>query len=119
MNKLSTDDPIFNAIKSHRTAFASYLEVLAAKGLIEQRKLKDSVYDETALARAEADEHAARIALVKVEFALRAPMTLPGLLALLRYREEVARDGYDLFDDIGVQILLDSIQWCLERELDA
>ena len=46
-------------------------------------------------------------------------MTLPGLLALLRYREEMARDGYDLFDESGVQILLDSIQWCLERELEA
>jgi len=116
---LRTDDPIFNAIKSHRKVFASYLEILAVKDLIEQRKLSDPEYDNIALARAESDERAARIALAKVEFALRAPVTLPGLLALLRYRKEMARDGYDLFDDSGVQILLDSIQWCLERELEA
>jgi hypothetical protein len=93
--------------------------VLTAKDLIEQRKLNDLEYEKTAPARAEADERAARIALAKVEFALRAPMTLPGLLALLRYREEMARDGYDLFDEIGVQILLDGVQGCLERELEA
>jgi hypothetical protein len=97
----------------------SYTEVLAAKDLIEQRKLNDLEYEKTALAGAEADERAARVALAKVEFALRAPVTLRGLLALLRYREEMARDGYDLFDDIGLQRFVDSIQWCLERELGA
>jgi len=93
--------------------------VLTAKELIEQRKLNGLEYDKTALVRAEADERAARVALAKAEFALRAPVTLPGVLALLRYREEMAQDGYDLFDEIAVQILLDSIQWCLERELEA
>jgi hypothetical protein len=93
--------------------------VLTAKDLIEERKRNDLECDKTALARAEADERAARVALAKMEFALRAPVTLPGLLALLRYREEMARDGYDLFDEVGLQILLDSIQWCLERELEA
>jgi hypothetical protein len=93
--------------------------VLTAKDLIEERKLNDVQYDKTALAHAEADERAARVALAKVELALRAPVTLPGILALLRYREEMCRDGYDLFDEIGLQILLDSIQWCLERELEA
>jgi hypothetical protein len=60
--------------------------VLTAKDLIEQRKLNDLEHDKIELARAEADERAARVALAKVELALRAPVTLPGLLAVLRYR---------------------------------
>jgi hypothetical protein len=103
----------------HRRILASYLELLTLKDLIEQQKFDKISEKESKLASTEADERAARAALAKAESALRAPVTLPGVLAVLRYREEIARDGYDLFDDTGPQTLLDSIHWCLERELGA
>jgi hypothetical protein len=115
--KLRTDDPIFNAIKAHREAFSAYGEVLTLKDLIEQRKCDNLPCDERELARTEANEHAARAALAKVETALLVPETLPGLLAVLRYREEMALGGYDLFDEFGLPTLLNSIYQCLEREL--
>jgi hypothetical protein len=117
VHKLRTDDPISNAIRAHGEAFSTYLDVRTLKECIEQRKRDNLPYDKTGLAVAEAGEHASRAELVKVESALRVPETLPGLLAVLRYRKEMALDGYDLFDYRNLQTLLDSIRRCLERTI--
>ena len=110
------DHCVIEAIKAHRQAYACYVERLAAKDLVGGRPSPDAPTDSAELSSAEAHENNACAELAKIEAILRRPSCLSGVLAVLRYRDEMALDGYDLLEDVNAQMFLDRIRDCLERE---